>query len=176
MSAGVGLAMQAGSSVLGAVGQYQSMRQGAAIDTENARLTELDGALQGDETARANRQEMGSMLAAMGGSGASIGSGSALDIIEQAGVEQEFEILDLRNIAAQKASNLRFEAKQKKKAAVMALIGGLMGAGGQAAAGISGMKNQSALLAANRINRASQLPRETGTGIPLPKRHYIGAG
>jgi hypothetical protein len=173
MSAGPLVALQAFSSVMGAVENFQAARAEARTLNENARRTDLDGAIQGQEMRRESRAAIGEQLAAGAASGVAIGTGSALDLIGESAQEAEFEILNLRRQAADQSANLRYQAKVTRRGATAALFRDLINTGSQAASGLSGAGDAAAISAARARERASVLPRESGTGIPLPGRNSI---
>jgi hypothetical protein len=173
MSAGPLVALQAFSSVMGAVEKYGAARQEARALDENARRTDYDGAIQGQEMRMESRAAIGEQLAAGAASGVAIGTGSALDLIGESAQEAEFEILNLRRQAADQSANLRYQAKVTRRGATSALFRDLINTGSQAASAASGAGDAAALSAARGRERASVLPRETGTGIPLPGRNSI---
>lgn len=168
MSAGVLIGLQAFSSLTGALDKFGAARAEAKTLSENARRTEYDGAIQGQEMRRESRAAIGEQLAAGAGSGIAIGTGSALDLIGESAQEAEFEILNLRQQAADQAAGLRYQAKVIRRGATAQLFRDVINIGTQAASALSGAGDSSAISAARGRERASMLPRESGTGIPLP--------
>ncbi|HEX8400524.1 MAG TPA: hypothetical protein VF628_02345 [Allosphingosinicella sp.] len=160
------VAMTVGSSVMGAAGEKSAYDAGARADLENARRTELDGALAEEAIRRQGRAVQGEAIAALGANGGRIGTGSALDLLWQNQVEIEYDVLNRRYSASSEATSLRAAAAQKKKAGKFALIGGLMRAGAQALTGIGDVQNAAASAATSARLRTARLPG--GQSLPIP--------
>lgn len=166
----IGIGLMAASSIMGAVGEHGQLKAGARVDGENARLAELGGAFEEEGIRRRERALSGDAVAALAGSGAQVGTGSALDLLFQNSVEREYEVLSRRYEAGSEAAGLRQQAAQKRKAAKGALFGGLLRAGAQAVTGISEMKDSARLSAAAKRSRT--LPG--GQTLPMPANVKAG--
>lgn len=173
MSSGVLIGLQAFSSLTAALDRFGAARNEAKMLGENARRTEYDGAIQGQEMRRESRAAIGEQLAAGAASGVAIGTGSALDLIGESAQEAEFEILNLRRQAADQAAGLRYQAKVIRRGATAQLFRDVINIGTQAASAASGAGDAAAISAARGRERASMLPRESGTGIPLPSSSIV---
>ncbi|KQX19334.1 MULTISPECIES: hypothetical protein [unclassified Sphingomonas] len=129
-------AMAAGQLYSG-ISQADQMRDNAGILKENARRTELTGALDELQVARDARAASGEAIAQQGGAGIELGTGSALEMLRQNAINAEFDKLNIRNQAAGEAGNLRSQAKQLKKQATATLIGSAISAGSSVLMGAS---------------------------------------
>ncbi|MGF7151325.1 hypothetical protein FHS96_004988 [Sphingomonas zeicaulis] len=164
----IGMGLQVIGTLYGAVSQYQGLRQQAATDRENARLSELEGAQQESDIRREERAVSGDAIAAMGANGLRVGTGSALALLEQNAIERETAVLNARYGAARQALALREQARAKKKAAGDALFTGILSAGAQALTGMSSASASADVSAAAGNVRAAQLPALPGQSMPLP--------
>ncbi len=166
------IGLQVAGSIFGAASEADTLRQNARIDEQNAQLAMIDGARQGENIIRAERATSAEAMAAMGMNGIAVGTGSALDLLTQNAVEREMDLLNARYAAGQEANNLRLQAKQKRKAAKGAIIGGLIRAGAQALGGASDA-NSNARLSAARTPGGRTMPVPGSRAIPSGR---IGTG
>ena len=164
-TAAIGLGLSVASKVASGIAEHGQLRASARADDENARLAELDGARQVEQTRRDARASDGAALVAQAMNGGGVGGGSALDLLEQSAKEREFAILNTRYQADGQARGLQLQAKQKRSAATGALIGGLLGAGAQALTGISQMRDAGAVRSARgALSGGSTMPVPVGRG------------
>lgn len=144
----------------------------ASVDEENARLSILDGEQQAQQTRHDERMQAGAMLAAMGGSGVQLGSGSAADVLAESAYQRELEVLHLRTHATRQANGLIQQANDARAAGRAALLNSALGAVASTLQGVSNMRNQSALAA----QRAKEGDVVLGGGrAPVPKMR-VGGG
>jgi hypothetical protein len=162
------LGMMVAGQMVGAMGEHDGLRAGAKADEANANRAELEGALEAEAIARAERAASGEALAAVGANRAGVGTGSALDLLRQNAIEREYSILSRRYSASTEAAGLRAAAAQKRQAAKFALFGGAMRAGAQALTGMSDARGAAQLAKSNAAVRASRLPG--GQKLPVPAR------
>jgi hypothetical protein len=159
------LAVQTIGTVAGGVAENaDATRQGRVFD-ENARLAELAGEDEALQSLKDERQLAGSMIAAMGASGAKL-DGSNADLIEFSARQRDLEIAKIRERAKGEARNQRTQAKDARRAGRNALIG----AGFNAVAGaLQGAANirASRTLAGQAARERAAMP--TGQ-IRLPTR------
>lgn len=136
----IGLGMSVVGKLAGGVEANRAARANAAIDEQNALLTLLGGEQESLQTRKDERMQAGDMLAAMGGGGLEIGSGSAADVIAESAYQRELEILNIRTKAAGDANNLYQAARDKRAAGKSALIQSVFSAGASAISGISDIR------------------------------------
>lgn len=136
------LGMQVASGIIQSIETNRAAKAQARVDNENARLSILDGEQEAMQTRRDERMQTGAMLAAMGGGGVQLGSGSAADVIAESAYQRELEILNLRTRATQQANNLYRSAADKRTAGRSALVGGMFGAAATALKGVSDIRAQ----------------------------------
>lgn len=141
----IALAMSVAGKVMGGIEENNAYRAQARVDEENARIGLLEGEQGALQTRKDERQQAGDMIAAMGGSGIALGSGSAADVIAESAYQRELEILNIRTRATHQANNLSQSAEDKRKAGKAALVRSLFSAASTALSGVSDMKKQSAL-------------------------------
>lgn len=156
------IALTAGSSLYGSFSQASQMNKNARVLDENARRSELQGALQSEDIRRDERMQAGEAIAAMGGNGIVLGTGSALSTLWQSAYNRELDIMNARYGAAQKAGAYRSEAKGLRSQAKATRIGGILRAGAAALSGASGMGGP--LGAAG----AGQVPTGSSFSMPVP--------
>ena len=163
MSGGVLGALQLVGSVagpvIGGIEQSGTLRAQARMDRENANRTEMQGELDAWQTARDARLAQGAGLAMAAADGNPVGTGTVADLVEQASLERELEIANLRNKARGEAYNLRVRAGQEDRSASWALAKGFLGGAVGYAAAKQDQRNNKALIDANKRYSASILNR-----------------
>ena len=184
MSAGAAFAgLQIAGAVLGGLSENSAARAEARVLDENGRLALLEGEQQATQTAREERQVSGAAIAALAGNGVMVGTGSALDIIQQNAIEREVEIGNIRAQAQAENRNYRQAASDRRYAGRQALIGGIFEGVGTAVSYGMDQGTQGKLDAQADKERASQMPRRTSSILPgehtrtqsmwqLPKRRF----
>lgn len=149
--------------------ERSALQRSAAIDRENANRTLTQGELDAWQTQREARLAQGAGLAQAAADGNPVGTGTILDLVEQAALEREMEIGNLRARARGEAANLHASADAKSGAAGMALFKGVLGGALGYAATKNDQRNMAALDAARARDRASRVPVLTG-----PASHGVG--
>ena len=135
------MGMQVASSLIGgAEGMAQGNAEARALN-ENARRTELQGAMDGLTNLRETRMEDGAMAVANASAGVGAGSGSIGDILYANARARWESSMNIQASANAEAKEYRSQAKQAKKRGQAAMIGGIMQAG---AAALGGMGKESA--------------------------------
>lgn len=160
-----GAALAAGGQLLSGIEERGALKGAARADRENANRTEFQGELDSWQTTREARLAQGAGLAMSAADGNVTGTGTVADLVEQAALEREMEIGNLRARARGEATNLRSAAAAKDKAAKFALIKGVLGAAASVATSISDMKNQKKLDGAAAADRASKATGPLGRGL-----------
>lgn len=133
---GISTGLQAATSVFEGFSQANALEGSAAVDQENARLAELEGALATADIRRRGRATQGEAAAALAEGGGQIGSGSASDLLLQNALEIEWAVLSTRFGAQSEARGHMMQAGLKKQAAKHAIIGGFLRAGAAAVTGV----------------------------------------
>lgn len=172
-AAPVALAMAAAGQIMGGIESNRAARVGAAVDTENSRLTILQGEQEAMQTRRDERAQSGEMIAAMGASGIELGSGSSADLLAQSAYQRELEILNLRMRRAGEANNLLQQAADKKAAGRAALIQGVFGAAATALQGASDIRSKRT--ASKQAEQERRVILGGGT-VPVPRMSVSGGG
>lgn len=121
------------SSLLGGFEERRQLNAQAAVSDENGRLSELAGEQQIQQTRRDERALAGEAIAAMAESGFALGTGTALDLIQQSALQREIEIGNVRAQAQGEAYNHRMAAYDARKAGKAAMLKGFIGSGAAAA-------------------------------------------
>ncbi len=168
----VALGLQAVGSIAGGIGANSEARAGAAVDTENARLSILAGEQDVGQVMRDERMASGEAIASMAGSGVGLGWGSAGDLIAESMANRDRDIAALRSRAGQQATNYLQAAKDKRAAGRNALIGSVFGAASNALIGATGIS------AGARVSASRGLVRDAvlgGSRLTSTAR-AIGAG
>jgi hypothetical protein len=161
-----GIALMVASAAFQGFTAMKAANAAARADEENARRAEMGGAYAEDDIRRRERALSGDAIVAESANGVSIGSGSALDLLEQNALSREYEVLSRRYESGTQAAAYRTQARQEKRAGRYAMFGSLFGAGAQAVTGISDMQSAGVLSAASGRLRAAQLPG--GQQLPIP--------
>ena len=162
----IGLGLQIGGQLAGGFAQAGQLRQSASVDAANAQRTLLQGSIDEQALRSRERATSGEALAAQGGSGLMVGTGSAYDLLYQNALEREHAVLATRFSAGTQADALATSAAQKRAAATSAVMGSLIGAGTQAIFGAQGIKDHAALSTANAAWRTRNVPG--GYTMPVP--------
>jgi hypothetical protein len=169
--AGLQLVGQVAGPVLGGIEERSALRASAAADRENARRSEFQGELDAWQSQREARLAQGSGLAVASADGNVVGTGSIADLVEQAALERELEIGNLRARARGEAMNLRTSAANKSSAAGMALFKGVLGGALSYATLKADRANQGLLKDAAARDRASRVPAPR----PVSRGQWDGA-
>lgn len=176
----ISAAIAAAGALIGGIEERGALKGQAKADRENANRTEFQGELDSWQTMREARLAVGAGLAASAADGNVTGTGTVADLVEQATLEREMEIGNLRARARGEAANLRAEAKAKDRAATFAVIKGVVGAAGSIAGSVSDKNNQAKLSAAAGRDRASRssapLGRSLTGNVPRSKTSAGSAG
>jgi hypothetical protein len=160
------MVLQVGGSLLSGADQKNQYKASARADEENARLTMLQAGYDSAQLRRDERLATGEMIAAQGGSGLELGTGSLADMIAQNAYYRELDILATRRSATAEANALYQSSRDKRKAGNMAMAGAILSAGSAALNGINDMRQQSAVKRQTQKERGYQL----GGGTVLTKR------
>lgn len=160
----------AAGPLLGGIEERGALKGSARVDRDNANRTEFQGELDAWQTTREARLAQGAGLAASAADGNLSGTGTVADLVEQAALERELEIGNLRTRARGEAANLRSNARAKDRAAGFALVKGVLGAVASAAGSISEIKNGEKLRDGAARDRASRASPPLGRGLAAPGR------
>lgn len=125
------------------VAGFEQGKYNAAVAKQNARIAEADGAAEQAAIRREARAAMGSAIAQQGASGIQLGTGSALDILNESALNAELNAMSARRVATIRGQGLRAEAKMYRRSATQALIGGAIGAGSEIYSGIDAERRAS---------------------------------
>lgn len=165
--AAIPIAVMAASQLYSGFTEMQGLNAGAKANRENARRAEMEGEYQALDVAQRERAVSGAAIAALGASGARVGTGSAADLIRQNAINREADILAVRYRAQSEADALRAQARQQKKAGRYALIGGVLRAGAAAVSEYRDYKRDEAMAEAADRRRRAELPG--GQQLPMPR-------
>lgn len=165
------VALMALGQLASGASQSSALRRSAAVDRENGRLALTSGEMDVWQVLREERLATGAGLASAAADGMALGTGTMADLVEQAAINREMDVLNLRAKAAGEARNLNQSAADKRKAATSALIGGIISAGSTIAAGRADARNADQLSAArDRARAAERKPFARGAGATTPGR------
>jgi hypothetical protein len=170
---GLSTGLQAASSMFGAVAQANAYRSAAAMDLDNAKSAELQGAFEVTDIHRRGRAVQGEAMAALAEGGGSVDGGSARDVIYQNALDIEYAALSAHYSAESEARGYRFSAAQKRVAARASIVGGILGAGAAAIGGAQSASNRSAANADYSARYNAYFPG--GQSMPVPPSYY-GSG
>jgi hypothetical protein len=170
----IALGLSVGGQIFGGIQANNAAREAAKVDQRNAQKTLLEGEEQGLQTRKDERMQAGEMIAALGGAGTQLGTGTASDLISQSAYDREVEILNIRTRAAQQANNLFQSAKDKQAAGRNQLIQSLFGAVSSAIGGVSNIKGQNALQGQQATENQYQLGGGATAYSPAPAMRVKG--
>lgn len=154
----IAMAASSGGKIVEGIGARDAAyAQGQALD-ENARLSVLAGEQQAWTTRLQERRQTGEMLAAQGGSGVQMGTGTAADLIAESSYQRELEILGVRQKAVRQANNYTTQANDARAAGRAALTKSIFGAVSGALSSFSAMRDQQSVSQSNQQVRDAQLP------------------
>lgn len=159
--------------LIGGIEDRSQLKAAAAADRENAQRIEYQGELDSYETRRQARLAQGEGLAMAASTGNVVGTGSIVDLVEQAAIEREMEIGNIRAKARGEAANLRTSAAGKDKAAGMALFKGILGGALGYAATKADQKNAARITAQTGVEQRARLPgSSSGNSFVEPSAAY----
>lgn len=136
--------MAAGAVLQGVSAQNAANYNSWAL-TAQANALNAEGAQREAQQRRDAREFLGRQSAAMGESGAGYGGSNALSL-EQSSVNAELDALNIRYGTQMKSMGLLMDAAEQKRQGSAAMLGGLLGAGGQILLGLAERKRQNDLL------------------------------
>lgn len=172
----LGLGLTVGSQIAGGFAENSQARGEAAVLDENARRAEMDAALKGEAIRRSGRATQGEAIAALAANGVGLGTGSALDLLRQSAIEEEYDWLNTQYQGASEAASLRTTATQRRAGGKNAIIGGFLRAGAAALTGMDDLKNRGRASGDAAAERAARRPG--GMTLPVPaqitSRGYVG--
>ncbi len=139
----MGAIIQAAAEWRKGVAGFEQSTYNARVAKQNARIAEADGAAEQAAIRREARAAMGSAIAQQGASGIQLGTGSALDVLNESALNAELNAMAARRVATIRGQGLRAEAKMHRRSATQALIGGAIGAGSEIYSGIDAERRAS---------------------------------
>lgn len=125
-------AVQMAGAVVKGVAGYQAGKYNRAAARSEAISVERQGVAEEARIREAARMAMGQQLAAQAENGFQIGTGSALDALNQSAVNATLDALTARRSAASKARSVRAGGEVAYAQGKNALVGELIGAGSTA--------------------------------------------
>lgn len=120
--------LQAGGNIIQGVAGYEAGKYNRAAAKQDAIAEEMAGAAEVSRIREAARMAIGEQVAAQGGNGFAMGTGSALDALEQSQVNAAFDALIARQDAARRARARRTQGEIAYAEGKNALVQGMMGA------------------------------------------------
>ena len=161
-------AITVAAALAGGISDNAAARREARSLDESGRQSILAGEQEISATLHEERQVSGDAIAALSGSGVAVGTGSALDIIQQNAIQREVEVGNIRARARAESRNYRQAASDRRYAGKQALIGSIFQAAGAAASAGIDAGTQGKLDAQSGKERASRLSRSASI---LPGEH-----
>lgn len=166
--AGISTGLQAFGSASQGEAAHAAAQADAAVLEENARLANLDGAMEGEAIRRQARQVEGEAIARMGASGIALGTGSALEWLRESAYEAEYDVLQRRYEAAARARGSRLEAASRRRAGKDARTAGYLGAAASIITGASDFYAQTKAGEQAERGRAARRPPAPMSGMTMP--------
>jgi hypothetical protein len=130
--------VQGGGSIVKGLGGFQAGKANAKMARAEAKGKLRAGVAQDDDIRRDARRAAGEAVAAMGANGASLGTGSALDVLRDIEVESGIDRLRVKAGARNEAEALNAQARLYKRQGAWALVSGVFDAAAAAAGGGGG--------------------------------------
>lgn len=119
---------QVAGNIFGGMASYETGKYNRALSRVQATEAERAGADQETRIREAARQQIGAQVAAQGGNGFQMGTGSALDALTFSQVNAALDALTARREATGRARSARMAGDQAYAAGSNALVQGMMGA------------------------------------------------
>ncbi len=120
--------MQIAGNIIGGVGAYEAGRYNArAAETEAVEQARA-GAAEEERIREAARAAIGGQVAAQGGNGFAMGTGSALDALAYSQVNAALDAMTVRRDAAARSRAARVQGAIAKAQGENALVTGMLGA------------------------------------------------
>lgn len=142
MAAGVGAALKIGGGIYGGLQAKKDYKKAARSLEEQARLEEEAGKFEALQTARQFDSLLGEQKMTVAASGAET-EGSVLNIFDKTLRDKQQSVDNILMAARARASQLRSQAKNAKKAGKRAFLSAVIGAGGDAATSYSNINSMS---------------------------------
>lgn len=148
------MAVSAAGTMFGAMSEADALRAQARQERENGRLALKAGEQEAMDVLREARFEQGAAAAQMAGSGLAFG-GSISTVLAESADQAQMDIERIRERAVGEANNRYAQARQLRKEAKNAVIGGVFSTVSSVLQGASGMRNQNALRLQGQKERGS---------------------
>lgn len=166
MSAGVAAGVHMLGTIISGVGEAKGLRADARITERNANLALLEGEYDVAQTYREARQVKGVAQAALAGSGALTGTGTAADLIRESAFQAEMEVATTRRSARYEADSMKQEAANLRHRAGSVLIGTAFSALSQGVQYEMGRTDRATLRAQSKREFGASMPRSRGLAKP----------
>ncbi|WP_294277574.1 hypothetical protein [uncultured Sphingomonas sp.] len=121
-------AFQAAGNIVQGVAGYEAGKYNQAVANTEAIDQERAGAAEEGRVREAARAAIGQQLAAQGGNGFAMGTGSALDALAQSQVNAALDAMTVRRDAALRARSARTAGAIARAQGDNALVAGMLGA------------------------------------------------
>lgn len=120
-----GQALQAGGGLIRGIAGFQTGKANARFARAEARAAVRQGVAESDDIRMQARRVAGEAIAAMGGHGAQIGTGSALDVLRDIEVESGLDRMRVQARAHNTAQARNAQAKLYRRQGAWNLIAGV---------------------------------------------------
>lgn len=134
-SGGISSAIGAGMNIAGGFAGYRAANANAAYADANAQSALVDGATASTNSNNQYRAAIGNQIAAQGASGFQMGTGSALDALNQSRINEASAAMSINRQASIRAQIYHAQAQQDRASGTQALLSGIL-------KGASGVINQ----------------------------------
>ena len=132
---GASAGMGALATIAGGFAGYRAARANAAYADANAQSALVDGAMASTASDNQYRAAIGNQVAAQGASGFQMGTGSALDALNQSRINEAAAAMNINRQAGLRAQIYHAQASMDRQSATQALLSGIL-------KGASGVINQ----------------------------------
>jgi hypothetical protein len=133
----IGVALQAGGQIFKGVAANKAGKFNQKVDEANAIDALREGTAQVARIRDAARINLGRQIGAQAESGFEVGTGTALDSLLESQTNAELDAMDARRQAQSRYNAYMLEGQQARREGKNALIGGLVGAAGSVASGLT---------------------------------------
>lgn len=127
----------AGALVQGISG-FQAGKANQRLARREARGAVNAGVAQEADIRAQARRTAGEAIASMGANGGGLGTGSALDLLQESILESELDRLRVRRGAANQAAGLRYQGRIAMRQGIFDAVGGAISAASSVAGGAGG--------------------------------------
>lgn len=132
----IAMGLQVGGQISQGISTRASANANAALADSEATAVRRDGVANISAARDEQRRLAGEAVAAMGGTGLAMGTGSLLDVLRDSAMEAELDLLQLRTNSEARARARELEAENYRQSGRMAMTQAMLGAASSVVSGV----------------------------------------